>query len=122
MMRFLLLILLFFSINFSSAQYKIEDQKLELVNELIKLKSQLIADYQLKSTYKIQLFSGSLKGAKEADKRYQEGKFIYPALVYYETPNYKLWVGDFNSKLEADRAYIEVKELFPNAFVFKPGR
>lgn len=121
-MRSSVLILFLFSISFSSAQYKIEGQKLELVHELIDLKSQLIADYQLKSTYKIQLFSGSLKGAEEAEQQYREAKLVFPALIYYETPNYKLWVGNFNTKLEADRAFIEVKEVFPNALVFKPGR
>ena len=38
----------------------------------------------------------------------------------YETPNYKIWVGKFRTRLEADRELLVVKKLFPNAFPFKP--
>jgi len=39
----------------------------------------------------------------------------------YETPNYKVWVGRFRTRMEADRKLVKVKKLFPNAFLFTPS-
>jgi hypothetical protein len=42
--------------------------------------------------------------------------------LVYETPNYKIWVGNFRTRLEADRALVKVKSKFPTAFIFKPKK
>ena len=34
--------------------------------------------------------------------------------------NYKIWVGNFKTRLEADRALVKIKRKFSNAFYFKP--
>jgi len=46
----------------------------------------------------------------------------YRSSLEYETPNYKIWVGNFRSRLEADRALVKVKRKFTSAFIFKPGK
>ena len=38
----------------------------------------------------------------------------------YETPNYKIWVGNFRTQLEADRELRLLRKHFPNAFSLKP--
>ena len=45
-----------------------------------------------------------------------------PSILEFETPNYKIWVGNFRNKLEADRTLLKVQKEFPNAFVFKPKK
>ena len=40
----------------------------------------------------------------------------------YETPNYKIWVGNFKTRLEADRALQRIKRAFNSAFIFKPKK
>ena len=40
----------------------------------------------------------------------------------FETPNYKVWVGNFETRLEADRALRRIKRKFANAFIFKPKK
>jgi hypothetical protein len=40
--------------------------------------------------------------------------------MVYETPNYKIWIGNFRSRLEADKALIKIKKKYINAFIFKP--
>jgi hypothetical protein len=40
----------------------------------------------------------------------------------FETPNYKIWIGNFNTRLEADRALVKVKRKFAYAFYFKPKK
>ena len=46
----------------------------------------------------------------------------YSSEMKYETPNYKIWVGDFRTKIEADRALIAIKKKYPNAFIFTPKK
>ena len=38
----------------------------------------------------------------------------------YETPNYKIWVGNFYNQLEADKKLIEIRKKFRSAFIFRP--
>ncbi|GAK92069.1 hypothetical protein JCM19298_2557 [Nonlabens ulvanivorans] len=44
----------------------------------------------------------------------------WESILEYEAPNFKLWVGSYRNKLEAERALIEIKKDFPNAFILKP--
>lgn len=74
------------------------------------------------NNYKIQLYYGSLNKAHEVlnkfDKKYKkwEGK------IEYETPNYKVWVGNYLTRIEADKALMEISKNFPHAFIFKPEK
>ena len=42
------------------------------------------------------------------------------ASIIYETPNYKIWVGNFYNQLEADKKLIEIRKKFRSAFIFRP--
>jgi hypothetical protein len=39
--------------------------------------------------------------------------------LVYETPNYKVWIGDFYSQLEADKKLLMIKKKYPEAFIFR---
>ncbi len=71
--------------------------------------------------YKIQVFSGASRGAAEAARaKFSESYSDWPSSLEYETPNYKIWVGNFRSRLEADRALIRIQKTFTSAFIFEP--
>ena len=40
--------------------------------------------------------------------------------LIYETPNYKVWIGDFYTQLEADKKLLMIKKKYPEAFIFRP--
>ena len=42
--------------------------------------------------------------------------------MVFNTPNYKIWVGNFRDRLEADRALLRIKKSYMNAFIFKPKK
>ena len=42
------------------------------------------------------------------------------ATVIYETPNYKVWVGNFFTRLEADKSLLKVRKKYKSAFIFRP--
>lgn len=96
-----------------------EDAK---IPELLNLKKSLEKDNKLAVGYTIQLYYGELSEANTIIKEYKNSFDSWPASIEYETPNYKVWVGNFNTRLEADRARLEIKEKFPDAFILKPNR
>lgn len=89
------------------------------INQLLELKKQLEKDNKLSDGYTIQLYYGELEDANITLKRYRSNYSSWPASIEYETPNYKVWVGNFSSGLEADRALIEVQHSFVSAFILK---
>ena len=96
-----------------------EDEK---ISQLLELKKKLEEENLLTDGYTIQLFYGEKSMANTIINRYRNSYGVWPASIKYETPNYKVWAGNFDSRLEADRALLEIKEKFPSAFILKPER
>lgn len=93
-----------------------EDAK---ITRLLELKKELEKDNKLADGYTIQLHYGELSKANEVLRKYRNNHGAWPASIEYETPNYKVWVGNFSSRLEADRALLEVQLTFDAAFILK---
>lgn len=72
------------------------------------------------SNYKIQLYYGSLNKAHAVLSKFNSKHSQWPGKIEYETPNYKVWVGNYLTRIEADKAMIQISKNFPSAFVFKP--
>ena len=118
--KFLICALLFSSVVIVEAQQGrvIIDQDPEIAKLLEYKKDLSTIDF-----YKIQIFSNSKRSdAESARSEFRSSFNKYPTEIVYEPPNFKIWVGAFRDRLEADRAYIEIKKKYPNAFLFKPKR
>jgi len=92
------------------------------ITTLLDLKIQLEKDNRLTDGYTIQLYYGELNEANSVVKRYRGSFPNWPASIEYHTPNYKVWAGNFSSRLEAERALLEIRNSFNSAFILKPGR
>jgi len=92
------------------------------IAQLIGLKSKMTKENKLSERYKIQLYSGDRVTAESRLRSYRNEAGLWIASLQYETPNYKVWVGNFRNRLEADRALMIIKRDFPAAFIFKPER
>lgn len=111
----------FSGLNLSAQENKSKVTAPPLVQELLVLKSKMTESNELNERYKIQLFSGStLDEANKTRRKFKEKHPNQPASIEYQTPNYKVWVGDFRDRLEAERLFITIKEDFKSSFVFKP--
>ena len=97
----------------------IQDDRLP---ELLKLKSEMTVNDELTDRYKIQLFYGNITEANKILGKYNSQYPEWKPKIVYESPNYKVWVGNFRNRLEADQALLQVQKSFPNAFVMKPER
>jgi len=73
--------------------------------------------------HKIQIYSGlSRSEAESVRSEFNETYSDWPSSIEFETPNFKIWVGDFRNRLDADRALIRIKKTFINAFIFQPKK
>jgi hypothetical protein len=92
-----------------------------LIQELMVLKAKMLENNELNERYKIQLFYGSnLSEANKVKNEFEKNYKEWPSNIVFETPNYKVWIGDFRNRLEAERAFIELKKDFKSAIIFKP--
>ena len=76
--------------------------------------------FKTENGIKIQIYSGS---RRNAESKLVQFNFDFPKIsteMVYETPNYKIWSGDFRTQLEADRALIKIRKIYKEAFSFKP--
>ena len=92
------------------------------VTQLMALKTKLQKANKLTDGFTIQLYYGELNKANEVLKEYRMKHNKWPASIEYETPNYKVWAGNYQNRLEADRALLEIQENFPAAFILRPGK
>ncbi len=90
------------------------------VDFFLSLKTNMQKNLLLGDNYTAQIYSGNLNVAKKIRAK-SYGLFPqWRVIINYETPNYKVWVGNFSSRLIADRALRNIQTEFPAAFIFKP--
>lgn len=78
-------------------------------------------DIRTNTIYKIQIFQSTQpKLAEEARDEFKIKYRGWPTRIEFNTPNYKVWVGTFKDKLEADRALAALKKDYMYAFIFEP--
>lgn len=69
--------------------------------------------------YRVQVFFGNDR--KEAYNEQSRFNFLYPeyaTYISYTQPNYRVKVGDFRTKAEAQKLLTELRSQFPTLFIF----
>lgn len=74
------------------------------------------------SAFQIQIYNGNIAGANETLTKAKDLLKQYPALLTFETPNYKVRIGSFRTQIEAEKHLIEIKKVYPAAFVMSPKK
>ncbi|WOD42076.1 SPOR domain-containing protein [Hwangdonia lutea] len=92
------------------------------ISNLLALKKELNKDEDAPNRYKIQIYNGSRAGANAAQKEFHSNYSDWHSKIVFDTPNFKIWAGNFRTRLEADRALKRIKKNFPNAFIFRPKK
>ena len=87
------------------------------LDSIIKLKKELNSKIQ---NLRIQIYSGDRENAEQIIQEFNEIFNDTTADVIYETPNYKVCVGNYYTQLEADKRLIEIRKKFRSAFIFRP--
>ena len=92
------------------------------INNLIDQKRKLNSKITINDLYKIQIYHGNSEGAKKALNDFSTQYTDIDATIIYVAPNYKVWVGSYKSKIEANRALNDIKKYFDRSLIVKPNK
>lgn len=81
--------------------------------------------YKYAEGYRIQIYQG--KDEVEAEKAEDQAKELedfkdISIYLTYNSPNFRVKVGDYTDRVEAYKAYIALKEIFPNALLVQENQ
>lgn len=96
-----------------------QDPKIEqLLSEKRKANSSISND----NRYKIQIFNGASEDSKKALIQFKKDNKTSDATIVFSTPNYKVWVGNYKTRIEAERNLNQFKKKYPTAIIIKPSK
>lgn len=97
----------------------IQDEKFEqLLNEKRKMNASIV----LGERFKIQIFTGDSETSKNALMDFRKNYKNMDGTIVFQTPIYKVWVGNFKTRIEGEKQLQEFKKKYPNAFLIKPNK
>jgi hypothetical protein len=122
--RIVLLLILGFGSKLSLAQTMPIGKDSLIMNadaRIIKLQQKYIELNKLKqssSGYRIQIhFGNEREKAKEIKTKFLQAFPEIPAYDSYQSPNFRVRVGDYRSKLEATKFLKQISASFPSSFI-----
>ena len=78
-------------------------------------------DYnKARGNYRIQIISGSLESVNETLKTLDTDFSEWPHSIDFESPSFRLRLGNFKTRLEAEKNLIAVRKKYPAAVLLKP--
>ncbi|MEM9687341.1 MAG: SPOR domain-containing protein [Bacteroidota bacterium] len=92
----------------------------ERIERLIEIKKALNKADDGEKRYRIQIYSGTLSGARNTMASFKLNFSGWYCDIKFETPNYKVYIGKYKTRLEADRQLVILKEKYPNAIIPAP--
>ncbi len=120
--RLALLLTALFTVNSYSQSTKImvyQDPKfLVLLNE----KRKINASISINEGYKIQIYTGDSENSKRELARVKTEFNYLESTIIFNTPYYKVWTGNFKTKIDAQRNLKEIHKSFPNSIILKPSK
>ncbi len=96
-----------------------QDPKFEqLLNDKRKINSSIT----INDRYKIQIFNGESEASKKILMDFKKDNKDMDATIVFSTPLYKVWVGNFKTRIEAEKKLNDLKKKYPNSFLIKPNK
>jgi site-specific DNA-adenine methylase len=118
---FISVTLLIFAFNVTAQDGNItvnQDYKFE---QLLNEKRKTNVSNAVNDRYKIQIFSGESDKAKNTLNQFRQEFSTLDGTIIFFTPNYKVWVGNFKTRIEAERNLIAIKKSYTNVHLIKPN-
>ena len=93
-----------------------QDQKITELLAIYKTANES-ADY-----YRIQVGFGSYSKAQEIESKVQQDFPDLSSKIDFDSPTYRVRVGRFKNKLDAERKFLEVRQKYPDAMLLQPKK
>lgn len=97
----------------------VQDDRFE---QMLSEKRRINPSLTLTDRYKIQIFNGDSETSKKILTTFRTDFKDYDATIVFSTPAYKVWVGSFRSRIEAERNLAILRKKYPNAILVKPNK
>lgn len=111
---------LFFTIcTLSLVQAQVAEEMSEATRQLFLNYKRRFENKSRVTGYRIQLFTGNKQSADRIRAQYLSQNLPYPVYMVFEMPNYKIQVGDFRDRLEAEGVRESLMSTFSGAFLIK---
>lgn len=110
------------SLKISAQEAKINIQQNPKFEQLLAEKRKINASIAVNELYKIQVYSGVSEKAKSTLNDCKQLFTDLDGTIVFNTPNYKVWIGNFRNRIDAERKLIEIKKVYENAFLIKPKK
>jgi hypothetical protein len=91
----------------------------EQINTLIEQKTAFNKTHKNSFVYKIQLYNGNETEAYKIKQNFEAEFPEYSTKMVYNAPEWKMQVGDFKTRLDADKVLLIIKEKFAAAIVLE---
>ena len=118
---FLIVCVLFANDNFSQEIKTTFTQDLK-IEQLLKEKRKINQIISANESYKIQIFYGNSNDSKIKLHEFKKDFKDFEGTIVYSNPNYKVWIGNFETRLEVEKALLEIKKKYPAALLIKPTK
>ena len=96
-----------------------QDPKFE---QLLAEKRKINSSLTVNERYKIQVYNGNSETAKKTLSEFKRDFRHLDGTIVFNTPSYKVWIGNFKTKIEAERNLNELRKKYPGALVIKPTK
>lgn len=99
--------------------YLVQDEKVE---KLLVEKRKNNSSITINDKFKIQVYFGAIEDAKKTlvsiKKEFQQ----LDGTIIFSNPSYKVWVGSYKSKIEAEKALLTIKKNYPTSVIIEPNK
>ena len=72
--------------------------------------------------FKIQIFFGNIEESKKTLLAFKKDFLLIDGTIVFSNPSYKVWVGSFKSKIEAEKSLIQIKKKYISAVIIEPNK
>jgi hypothetical protein len=90
--------------------------------QLLAEKRKINSSITVNDRYKIQIFYGENDKARKTLSDFKRDFKNLDGTIIFESPTYKVWIGNFKSRIEAEKNMVEVKKKYPYALLIKPNK
>ena len=110
-------LLFFFMVSIKAQEGEVNVTQDGDIDKLLEYKK----DIKTSKVYKIQVYNNTDPDkAKREKANFLNSYNQWPVEIVWNTPNYKIWVGNFATRLEAERAAVQIKKKYMNAIILQP--
>ena len=117
-----ILIFHFFNSNLYAQDEKVSVSQNPKFENLLNEKRKINASITVNDIYKIQIYNGDSETSKKILNDFKRDFLAFDGTIVFYTPAYKVWVGNFKTRIEAERNMLLFRKKYPNAFVIKPNK